>query len=150
LPSPVAAGRAVAAVAVALVGSNEIGLFVPCGLKRTWTLYPSGYSFESTTTSTTSRSVACHTSPRTVKAELVTRNERSVNGYRDRAPVTRRHILGVSVTVDDDDTERLCGRTVSVGDAAVVTSDDSTGTGGEGEGGGATPPPPLLSPALKI
>jgi hypothetical protein len=86
-----------------------------------------------------------------VKAELVTRNERSVDG--DRAPVTsaadvtRRRILGV--TVDDDDTERLCGRTVSVGDAAVVASDDGTGTGGGGEGGGggATPPPPLVSPA---
>jgi hypothetical protein len=96
-------------------GSNEIGLLESCGRERKRTWYPSGYSFESTTTSATSRSAACRTSPRTVNAELVTRNERSLDG--DRPPTTtaadviRRRI---GVVVDDDDNDRLCGRTVRV------------------------------------
>ena len=108
--SPVVAGGVAA-------GSNEIDLLESCSRERKQTWYPSGYSFESTTTSATSRSAACRTSPRTVNAELVTRNERSLDG--DRPPTTtaadviRRRI---GVVVDDDDNDRLCGRTVKVDD----------------------------------
>jgi hypothetical protein len=80
-----------------------------------------------------------------VKAELVTRNERSLDGDRPpttiAADITRRRIVGVTV---DDDTDRLCGRTESVDDPVVVESNDGTGTGVGGEGGAT---PPLPSPA---
>lgn len=137
--SPVVAGVAASA------GSNEIALFASYAFERKWTWYPSGYSLESTTTSATSRSAACRTSPRTVNAELITRNERSVD--EDRPPITAadvtRRRIGVVV---DDDTDRLCGRTVIVDDddndedgEDAVDSDDGEGTE---EGGVATFPTP--------
>jgi len=107
-------------------------LFVSFGRERKWTWYPSGYSFESTTTSATSRSAACRTSPRTVNAELVVRSERSLDGERPpaitAAEVTRRRIGAVED--DDDDTDRLCGRAVRVDD--VDSDDDETADEGDG------------------
>jgi hypothetical protein len=84
-----------------------------------------------------------------VKAELVVRSERSLDGDRTpttiAADVTRRRIVGVTV---DDDTDRLCGRTVSVGDPiAVESEDDDDGTTGTDVGGDGGVTPPLPSPA---
>ena len=85
-----------------------------------------------------------------MKAELDARRERSLDG--DRTPATsaadvtrRRTVLGVTVA---DETDRLCGLTVSVDDdddPAVVDSNDDTGTVVGGEGGAT---PPLLLPSL--
>lgn len=130
-----------------------MGLFASYAFERKRTWYPSGYSLESTTTSATSRSAACLTSPRTVNAELVTRNERSLD--EDRPPITAvdvtRRRIGVVV---DDDTDRLCGRTVIVDDddndedEDAVDSDEGEGTEEGGVAMFPTPPDELGAAAL--
>src|SRR5712691_9551312 len=102
-----------------------MGLFASYCFERKRTWYPSGYSLESTTTSATSRSAACRTSPRTVNAELVARNERSFDG--DRPPITAADVTRrrIGVVDDDDDTDRLCGRTVSADDDDDDDDDDA-------------------------
>jgi hypothetical protein len=112
-----------------------MGWFASYGFERKRTWYPSGYSLESTITSATSRSAACRTSPRTVNAELVARNVRSLDG--DRPPITvadvTRRRIGVVVD-DDDDTDRLCGRTVSVDDDNDDAADSDVGDEADAEG----------------